>query len=404
MSLLKNTRSILNADEFIRISNSGGIKYTPSSGETHVLYFATIPIQTPDKTVVEGLNGIAAKVHDINLIANSGSNYKAQVCLRGVIEYAEDGRAINDGTCPFCNGVAPSWDAFNYLVEQETKRCGLTGNDLEDHLKKYKQSISDERRINTAKDVLYVVVAKLYVTPDGMNFVIGADGLPEFDLKVMKLTENRLEKFKIAAQNVRVPFEGCEIRIQYGKQKNVRDLVGQSSISASMQQLMAVTVYPQLKDKIREAVQNFDWNGIENEFNEFMSMSTADADSMVKGLLDPWNRFLEEQKVNPNAIYLDAKYRKAAGVAIGQPQVANQFIGQGSQTTVAPPQGQMGAVKQAPQQAVQQQATVQQAPQQTVQQAVQQQAPQQAPQQAEVHVAKSSVFGDIDLPSEDIPF
>ena len=322
-------------------SGSNSIKYRAEAGKKHFVYIPYVLVNGEDENgqnvVMKELVARSGSVHDWA----EGDKYKATVCLKNVIRHTEDGTVINDGSCPFCDRTSDAWDIYNYRLKYEEEHCGKTGSALTKYIDDIKGKLADERKAKDAKDYMYLLIVK-FRTDAANKPILGADGLPEYDLKVVKWSSNRAEKIQQQIENSGDEFAGAEMIFEYPNNDDIRQVVGQSTTSPVFPNSRFTNMYPALKEKIQADVAKFTWEGIDKSFAEWAGMSSAEAEKTVTELFKAWDDYKLELTVNPNAKYLEY-------VGVEGPAVANPAL-----NTQAPAAAQIGVAPQvAPQAAPQ---------------------------------------------------
>ena len=305
--LSKASRRTTDVRGFLREAAGGqSIKYVAGKGEKHLLY---IPYNT--NTVVEDdgterlskeLIAISGDVHEWQGL---DGKYNATVCLRDVVRQSDDGQImINDGSCAFCNRVGDAWNIFNYRKNMEEAQCKLTGEDRKKHLEKITSSLSNERKAKDARTFMYTLVVK-YRTDASGSVIIGQDKLPEYDLKVMKLSSSRVEKIQQQVSNAGSDLPGSELIFEYPNTDDKRLQVSQSTTAPVFPNNMLTAKFPALIEKINTDVAKFEWEGIEKSFPEWNGKSTAEAEKITNELFEKWDQYNRDILVNPNVKYME---------------------------------------------------------------------------------------------------
>lgn len=232
--------------------------------------------------------------------------YRSCVCLKGVVVKNDDGTIINDGSCPFCDNVGKAWEIFNYRTKaEEARSSGLTGDKYDEHMHSEKRRFISQLKAREAKDYMYMLIALYRTDPKTNEPIIGSNGLPEFDLKVMKLSASRIEKINKTVENAGAELAGGEIIIEYPDSDDSRAVVSQSTTAPLFEKRQISAAYPGLIDAINKEVEAFDWSSIDKSFSEWQGMTTSEANNQVKELFEEWDKYVEEAKTNPNAVYLE---------------------------------------------------------------------------------------------------
>lgn len=316
-------------------AGNNSIKYRPEKGVKHYLHIPCVQVPVQDEngnTVMQ--NQIVAITGSVHEWQSSDGKYKATICLKDVIRKSEDGTTfINDGSCPFCDKVGDAWDIYRYRHDTEEKTCGKVGEDLEKHLGNLKKTFADERKAKEARPYIYLLVVKYRTDAKGQP-VIGQNGLPEYDLKVMKLSDSRVEKLQQQIENSGDVLPGCEIIFEYPNEDDARLIVSQSTTAPVFPNARFINKYTGLLAAIQSDVNKFSWEGIEKSFQEWQGMTSAEAEKTVTGLFEKWDEYKKELTVNPNAKYLEY---------LTSPTTKNPALGAGQSTMPSMAPGIPGA-------------------------------------------------------------
>lgn len=326
--------------DFLReAAGSGGLKYRAEQGRKHYIHFPTINVPVVDndgnQTVQQQIIAMYGEVHEWE---TPDGKYKATVCAKGTVRTSEDGNTLlNDGSCPFCDRVGDAWDIQRYRCENEEKTCGLTGDALVKHMdgekdangkvivNGFRKIAADERKAKPANPYMYILIVQYRTNNDGTP-IIGQKGLPEYDLKVMKLSKSRVEKFQQQIENSGLKMEGCDLIIEYPKEaENAMLVVSKSTTAPVFPQSSITNKYPGLVEAIAADVAKFTWDGLDKAFVEWQGMTTAEAEKTTKELFQHWDNYKNELKVNPNAKYLEYSNNNVTQPSIGAP-VANTGV------------------------------------------------------------------------------
>lgn len=301
------SKKVTDVRGFLRDAAGGNsIKYVAEKGTKHLLYIpfnsATETDEAGNEVAVKQLIAISGNVHEWT---SADGKYKASVCLKNVVRKADDGETLlNDGTCPFCDRVSDAWDIFRYRKELEEANCKLTGEDRKKHLEKSTGTFADERKAKDAKTYMYILVVKYRQDANG-NIVLGSDGLPEYDLKVMKLSQSRVDKIQQQVANAGAELPGSELMFEYPNTDDRRLQVSQSTTAPVFPNNMMVSKYPALANKINEDVNKFDWEGIEKSFPEWNGMTVTEAKSITDALFEQWDKYKTDLQLNAGAKYME---------------------------------------------------------------------------------------------------
>ena len=300
------SKKVTDVRGFLRDAAGGSsIKYMAEKGARHLIY---IPCQTTNDVDENGNTfqrvepvAISGAVHEWQ---SPDGKFKATVCMNDFVRSEADGTVLNDGTCPFCDRVADAWDIYNYRKEMEETKCQLTGEDRKKHLEKINATFADERKAKSAKTYMYMLVVKFRMDAAN-NPVLGADGLPEYDLKVMKLSSSRVEKIQQQVANSGCELPNSELIFEYPATDDRRLQVSQSTTAPVFPQNKLTAKYPGLLQKINMDVAKFDFEGIAKSFPEWAGMTTAAAKSVTDALFEKWDEYRRNVLVNPQAQYME---------------------------------------------------------------------------------------------------
>lgn len=307
-SFLKSaSRQVSDVRNFLRESaGSNSIKYSAEKGAKHIIYVPYTTETTVDEAGNEVLTkSICAIQGSVHEWTTQDGKFKATVCMKDVFRKADDGETVlNDGSCPFCDRVKDAWDVYRYRKELEESTCKLTGEQRKNHLDKTFSAYADERKAKDARLYMYILVVKYRLNETG-NPALGTDGLPEYELKVMKMSASRVEKIQQQIANSGSDLPGSELIFEYPNTDDRRLLVSQSTTAPVFPNNMMVTKYPALLNKINQDIAKFQWDGIEKSFPEWAGMTSAEAKSITDGMFEQWDAYQKELTVNPTAKYLE---------------------------------------------------------------------------------------------------
>jgi hypothetical protein len=280
------------------------IKYRPEKGVKHYIYIPYTEVEVVDDGGnVTKENQIIAMMLDVHEWVNIDGRYRTAPCLKDVVR-EENGVLVNDGSCPFCDRIADGWEIYKYRLKMEEGSCGKTGNELKSHLDNVKRYFVFERKSKEPKTYIYMLVAQFKTDAAGKP-VLGEDSLPEYDLKIMKMSLARLQKIKDIIENAGTSEIGCEIVISYPNEEDARVVVSQSTISVAFPTARFTTRFNGLEEKILKEAGKFVFNGIEKAFPEWSAVSTEEAKRMMDEQFRMWDSYKKELLVNPEAKYLE---------------------------------------------------------------------------------------------------
>lgn len=301
------SKQVTDVRSFLRETAGGNsIKYSAEKGAKHRVY---IPFR---EQIVQDENGqqvkqkqliaIQANVHEW---MTADGKFKATCCIKDVIRKDDNGQVLNDGTCPFCDRVGDAWDIYNYRKELEEATCQLTGEERKKHLEKANKDFVDARKAKEVRPYIYILVAKMAMDDSGNNPKLGADKLPEYELKVMKLSASRVEKIEGQLANSGIELAGSELIFDYPATDDKRLMVSQSTTSPVFPNNMLTAQFPDLVNKINTDVSKFEWDGIEKAFPEWNGMSTSEAKTIMTDMFTKWDEYKAQKMINPNAKYME---------------------------------------------------------------------------------------------------
>lgn len=295
-------------------ASASSLKYSAEAGKKH---YILIPYQETNMVDDEGNivmeNGVpvvkrelfaySAKVHEWT---TSDNKFKSCICLKDLVRKDADGNIINNGECPFCDRVGDSWDIYRYRKELEESTCKLTGENREKHLETVLASYRNELKCRSAKDYIYILVAQFKY--ENNRLVLGSDNMPEYEIKVMRMSSSRIQKIEEQLSNSNIEFAGSELLFAYPNNDDKRLVVSQSTVAPVFKGTVMET-YPTLKEKIFEECNKFDWdNSIEKAFPEWEGMSSAAASATVDSMFVQWDGYkkaLENPETAGTAKYLE---------------------------------------------------------------------------------------------------
>lgn len=309
-SFLKSaSRAVTDVREFLRESAGGNsIKYVPEKGGKHQLFIPYTTVTKIDEATgaqatYKSIIAITGNVHEWT---GADGKFKSTMCIKGVVRRDENDPSIvlNNGNCPFCDRVQDAWAIYNYRKQAEEIACKLSGESREKHLKAQNKNFLDERKAKETKTYIYILVVKFKYNDNGTP-VIGTDNLPEYELKVMKLSDTRVEHLNNQATNSGTELPGAELSFQYPNEEDRRLLVSQSTTTPIFPDARLTVKYPELLNKINTDVAKFEWDGIEKAFPEWEGMTSMEAERLMKDAFEQWDKYNIEKKSNPMAKYLE---------------------------------------------------------------------------------------------------
>lgn len=289
-----NVRSFLKS-----AASASSLKYIAEAGKKHYLM---IPYQetatTDDNGNIIMENGqpvlkkeifaYSAKVHEWM----DEGKFRSCICLKGIVKSDEAGNVINNGECPFCDRVGDSWDIYRYRKELEESTCKLTGETRDKHLETVFASLRNDLKCKSARDYIYILVAQFKY--ENNRLVLGSDNMPEYEIKIMRMSASRIEKLEEQLSNSNIEFAGSELLFAYPNNDDKRLVVSQSTVAPVFKNTVMET-YPELKDRIFTECEKFDWeNSIEKAFSEWDGMTSETAENTVASMFIKWDDYKKE--------------------------------------------------------------------------------------------------------------
>lgn len=318
-------KPVRNVKQFLRDAADNNIKYTPERNARHQLYIPYILTQNEAGEEVKELVARAIGVHDI---IPAPGKFEATICLDGIRMTDESQRdangnpiVLNDGTCPFCGRVADAWEIRNHLKKKEEANCGKTGDDLVEYMKQVGSRLQQERKVKEAKYYIYLLVVKFKLQADGKTPVLGADGLPDYELKVAKWSSSRVEKIQETFDNSMIELEGGEVVFKYPDVDSAMQLASQNTASPLFGQAKFTEKYPALKEKIDADVAKWSWDDLAKSFREWKGYSVQAAKEKCDELFRAWDAYKSDLGTANEHEYLEDT---ANGPAVTNPVLGTQ--------------------------------------------------------------------------------
>lgn len=286
--------------------NKNSLKYASECNATHIVYIpyreTTVVADGQTKTIHE-LNAFSTPVHEWN---TPDGKYHATVCLDGYFAKDEQGNLINDGSCPFCNRISDAWEIFNYR-KQLSEAANLGKKDAETKNADDRKVFLKEMKISKPTSYLYMLIAKFKLTADLKPVINATTQLPEFELKVMKLSQSRAENIRKSIENTGLGVAGSEVVFGYKNTDDPRQLTSTCTTSpvfpASEQSIIGK--YPAVKEVIQQAANEFSWDVIDKTFQEFKAPAVEEAKAIMNANFKQYDSWKLALTTNPNAQYLE---------------------------------------------------------------------------------------------------
>ena len=287
---------VTDVKEFLdKITGSRGIKYTAEKNSKHYIYvpYVTGVVVKDDGQQVQQNQVVAinGKFHEWT---TPDGRYHSAFCIKDITRHSENDESVllNDGTCPFCDRIQDAWDIYNYRMEKEERECSLVGDDRTKHLDKFRKTALSEMKVKDSRQYLYLLVVQFRVVND--KPVIDGDGYPEYDLKVMRMSQTRLQKIQDQLKNSGVEFAGSEFIIQYPDIDDKVNLGSQNTISPIFDKARITVQYPAIVERINKDVAAFDFDSITEAFPEWKGISTIEAQKITNEAYKDWDKYKDE--------------------------------------------------------------------------------------------------------------
>lgn len=301
-------KSVKDIQEFLKESAGGNsVKYVVEIGKKHHIFFPAVVQEATDDNgapiQISALNAITMNIHEWN---TSDNKYKACACLKDMIRKDENGNILNDGSCPFCDREGDAWNIYNLRKADAEATCLMPqGKARDDYMKNVLSGYRNDMKAKKAKPYMYVVIALFKTDANDQVIMDEKTKLPAYDIKVMKLSTNKVEKINKLVVNSGLRLEGTELLIEYpaGDDKMRSALDATYQIPFPGQAIK--DKFPGVVEKINAEATAFDWDGIEKTFAELNGMTTLEAKNTTDALFEQWDKYQIEAKTNPNAKYLE---------------------------------------------------------------------------------------------------
>ena len=328
---------------FIQRGSAGStLKYQAEKNTRHrVLFPETIVTETDENGNTSETVSIIAKAFKVHEWTGPDGKFKTALCLK---QFGSE--------CPVCDRTADGWEIRAFRKEREEANCTLTGDARTKHFEEFGKVLHQERKAKEPKDYLYVLCCQYKLNPDGTP-VLGKDSLPEFDIKVMRISFSRAKTIEEQFSNNGMNMAGSEMIFAYGNYDDKAQLVGQCTPSPIFANVSFYEQYAGLKEKVAAAVNEFSWNDIDKAFSELGDVNEENLKQQMDRCFAQWDAFKKERETNPNARYgeySDGQQTQmpslgnmgAFGGGVPMPQVAPQ-AGQFTQQP-QPAQPQLGGL------------------------------------------------------------
>jgi hypothetical protein len=295
-------------------SNNATLKYKAVQKATHVVFF---PGYLSDGELVDS--------YSVNLHRwGTGRRTEQCICLDGIT--TADGEYT--GTCPICERIDDSWEIYNLLKARAEVECTLVGEARDKALKTASSELIKSRTAQNAEPRTYLPIVRFLTNEDPktgrVTPQLGADGLPEFEIKIASYTKFSIEKFTKKLEEAElydddgnlVPLHGQEFRISYPDNSQAMVLVGQMSVTRLDDSKQYITKYPGVLDKINAEIAEFDFEAaLDRTFPELKDVKPQTLTTKMNQAFLNFDTYKEELAVNPNAEY--RQYGLAVNTAVG---------------------------------------------------------------------------------------
>lgn len=302
MSFLNARRRMTNVEAFIKetAEASRDVKYSSAANAKHRIFFPTVPstdIVDGKEVQTKGLKAFTIDIHNVRAV---DGKYKGTYCTRNTTD--GNGKEVS---CPYCENVSKAWDIVNYRIEREKETCGLTGAALDKHMDEKRKAFIKELKLQRPSTNAYVLVAQYKLNAQNKPTIDADTKLPVYDLKVMRMSINRLSTLEEIAKDLGYEgLDGVEFIFTYdGAEPQYRKSTD-TGISAESRY---VAKYPGLEEAITKAAEEFDMDKISSAFAELREVPVEEKQKIVNDLFASWDSYLIEKQANPDAVYLEGK-------------------------------------------------------------------------------------------------
>lgn len=278
------------------------------SGKTHLIYIPYSEVETVDETGNTVKTRVLKMIHgNIHEWTTPDGRFHSTVCTKDNVIKDEAGNMVTDGSCPFCDRISDSWDIVNMRIAREESECKLPpeSDQYKQHIDAARRTILSEMKCKRPSSYNYLLVVQFRT--EGTRPVMSPEtGLPLYDLKVMKMTDKKLEQILTTVDNAGDQLEGCELGFKYPESDDIRLVGGRPSISAIFPNKRLTTMYPAVLEKINADFEKFSFDGLDKQgFPEWAGMSTEQAKGVTDSLFSQWDSYKHKLATDPNAQYLE---------------------------------------------------------------------------------------------------
>jgi hypothetical protein len=298
-------------------TRQNGMQYKAVKGETHrmLVPYRSVPVMNEDGTQKYNEDGtpmlskepfmVPVKIHKYT---GADGRFTSTMCLQPL---RDEARGYH-GVCAYCQRVGDAWSIEKYRENYENtynKPQHLDTEGLEKWTKDTKRKLMDERKISDAVEDLFLVVAKIGWDKNNRKFMFGDGGIPTYELLFYEMTSGRVAKFDEIAKSADGEFAGGEFLITYPDTGDAASIVGQSTITyvqdAKDKAKQLATLYKDLVEEINSAAAKIEMGDMDKVFRALIPKSEAEAKDEMDKAFSAWDKYKEELKSNPNAVYLE---------------------------------------------------------------------------------------------------
>lgn len=281
------------------------LKYVPTKGDKDFIFIPYETMTVKDENGEDKQQNVMYSFQlDVHDWRDPNGQFHSCACLTQLpYEEGEDGKVINDGTCPFCDRVRAGWDIYRYRTKLEEENCKLTDKAREDHLKECSKTFLDERKAKEANKYLYTLCVQFRIEKG--RPVLDDDNLPVYDFRVLKWSDKRASKVEDVVVNYGMDMAGAEIIFSYPNVDDRRAMVSQSAIIAASEKTSIIQMYPKVKDKILAEAKEFNWDSVVKVYPEWKPMSNAEAKRICDNMFEKWDEYNKRLETDANAKYLE---------------------------------------------------------------------------------------------------
>jgi len=324
--------------KFIEENSRSTLKYKGDKGVKHLLYVPYVVDHDENGNEIKKTVSMRLGLHRLS---SSDGKYAGEVmCMNGLIVNDSEGKPLTDGSCAYCERVKDAVEIKSMRYAAEEKRTnslaraqGWGETALKKKLSDENSRLNGEMKTSGLVEYNYALVVQFILTKHG-DLTVGPDGIPEFSLRVWRLSPFVASEISSQFANVRAEFEGNEIIISYTDTEDKMQLALNRTITPVPNEQKRIVNNEKIMEAINAAVEAFDWSEAERAFPELKGEATQVSRNKMDEAFKVWDQYIEEKKKNPNAVY--AEYGiltevvnpSLGGAVVGQAPALGAPVGQ----------------------------------------------------------------------------